>query len=549
MNTKSISFRFYFAVGLMFGLLIVSLLIAAVRIDILNSALVKITDVNSVKQRQAINFRGSVHDRSILIRDLILYSEQASIRQTVAQIRSLETAYNSARDVLDEFMSSYPSEDEARAYRDIQRIEAATLPLVEQIITGTSDGRNSPAALAALDQARPLFVDWLASVNVFIDLKEKDNVELGAQVSAIASSFTVLVIVLGGTALVIGGVTSAFILSRIKKRISSIQDSLSSVSRSSGETDLTVRVDTSVNDELNIIAQACNELLGRLSATMKAVAEGAHSLASSSDTLTGTAKNIKQRSEEQANQTTQAASAVEQLSSSIQQIAAQGAQATEASKRSKENAQDGGDIVGKLIQQMQAISHGVNKSDEVIGELSGKSDSIGKVIQVISDIAEQTNLLALNAAIEAARAGEQGRGFAVVASEVRDLADRTTQATKEIASSITDMQNGTQQAREGMVASRESVSFGVELASSAGNSLDKIVEESVTMLAMTEKMADMTDQQAIASAEISQRVADIQALCNRVVSDVNEVNGTASEFAEEATHINDVASKFKFDLK
>jgi methyl-accepting chemotaxis protein len=546
MNIKSISFRFYFAVGLMFGLLIVSLLIAAIRIDILNSALKQITDVNSVKQRQAINFRGSVHDRSILIRDLILYSDPANIRQAVAEIRTLEVAYNRARNVLDEFMNTYPSDNEARAYREIQRIEDATLPLVEQIITGTNDGSNSPEALAALDLARPLFVDWLAAVNVFIDLKEKDNVELGSQVSAIASSFTILVIVLASAALIIGGGTSALILSRIKKRITSIQDSLSSVSRSSGETDLTVKVDTSVNDELNIIAQACNELLGRLGATMRAVAEGAHTLASSSDSLTGTAKNIKQRSEEQANQTTQAASAVDELSSSIQQIAAQGVQATEASKRSKENAQNGGDIVGKLIQQMQAISTGVNKSDEVIAELSGKSDSIGKVIQVISDIAEQTNLLALNAAIEAARAGEQGRGFAVVASEVRDLADRTTQATKEIANSITDMQNGTQQAREGMVTSRESVSQGVELAGSAGDSLDKIVEESATMLTMTEKMAKMTDQQAVASAEISQRVADIQALCNRVVSDVIEVNGSASEFAEEASHINGVASKFKF---
>jgi methyl-accepting chemotaxis protein len=546
MNIKSISFRFYFAVGLMFGLLIVSLLIAAIRIDILNSALKQITDVNSVKQRQAINFRGGVHDRSILIRDLILYSDPANIRQAVAEIRTLEVAYNRARNVLDEFMNTYPSDNEARAYREIQRIEDATLPLVEQIITGTNDGSNSPEALAALDLARPLFVDWLAAVNVFIDLKEKDNVELGSQVSAIASSFTILVIVLASAALIIGGGTSALILSRIKKRITSIQDSLSSVSRSSGETDLTVKVDTSVNDELNIIAQACNELLGRLGATMRAVAEGAHTLASSSDSLTGTAKNIKQRSEEQANQTTQAASAVDELSSSIQQIAAQGVQATEASKRSKENAQNGGDIVGKLIQQMQAISTGVNKSDEVIAELSGKSDSIGKVIQVISDIAEQTNLLALNAAIEAARAGEQGRGFAVVASEVRDLADRTTQATKEIANSITDMQNGTQQAREGMVTSRESVSQGVELAGSAGDSLDKIVEESATMLTMTEKMAKMTDQQAVASAEISQRVADIQALCNRVVSDVIEVNGSASEFAEEASHINGVASKFKF---
>ncbi|MEM6485484.1 MAG: methyl-accepting chemotaxis protein [Pseudomonadota bacterium] len=546
MNLKTIRSRLTATVGLLLLLMLVSLTVAGFRVNDMSQALTQINEVNSTKQRQAINFRGSVHDRSILIRDLILLEEPSLVREAVSEIRQLEGAYDEARVTMNQLMAAFPDDGEIKAYDRINEIEAATLPLVERIINGTKIYPASSDAYQALELARPLFVDWLASINVYIDMEEAKNQTLGARVTDIASSFTLLVICLAVGALVLGGAVGTFMTTSITSRICQIESQISSVTTADGVSDLTVRMDDRVEDEFGQIAQAYNRLLNKLSGTIGSVAEGAASLARASGELSAKAKQIEGGAASQLDQTAQVASAVDKMSASISDIAAKGASVAETSRKSEENARQGVGIVAKVVKQMQEISTGVSESDLVVSELGDKGQTIGQVIEVINDIAEQTNLLALNAAIEAARAGEHGRGFAVVANEVRELADRTKTATEEIASSITDIQTGTKTASDRMSESRQKVDGGVELVGSAGGALDGIVSESSAVLSMAEGMAAMTDQQAQASTEIAQTVAGIQDLCNVSSEAANDVSMSSEQLAQRAADLDALVKQFKY---
>jgi methyl-accepting chemotaxis protein len=170
------------------------------------------------------------------------------------------------------------------------------------------------------------------------------------------------------------------------------------------------------------------------------------------------------------------------------------------------DAQQGGEIVAKTLDHMKSIASLVEASSTGIAELGARSDEIGRIIEVINDIADQTNLLALNAAIEAARAGEHGRGFAVVADEVRKLADRTTKATGEVATSIKAIQEGTGTAVKSMQSVTERVSVGVELAEQAGKSLGTICDGTGSVAMIIESIASATHEQTSACEEIGRNV-------------------------------------------
>ncbi|MEO1717823.1 MAG: methyl-accepting chemotaxis protein, partial [Planctomycetota bacterium] len=432
--------------GVFIVLLLASLAIAAMRVNTMSNALAVINEVNSAKQRQAINFRGSVHDRAILIRDLVLYEDPASIETAIVEIEALEAAYDAARSELDLLVTQYPAADVDEAYSAINGIEAATRPLVDTIVRERRAGRMNQDVEQALNESRRMFTDWLAAINVLIDKQEAKNLELGGTVSRIASTFTMVVVGPGGAALVIGGIAAFLLVRLISRRIKAIEDGMTAVTRDDHVTDLTIRLDESTGDEFGRIASACNRVLVKLTDTVKSVADASSAVTAESAEASDQAEAIAHTTQRQLDQTGQVAAAIEQMSASIGNIASNGSSAAEAARRSEQRAVEGGNVVREVIQKMQAIAEHVEDCSREVTELSVKGESIGEIIAVINDIADQTNLLALNAAIEAARAGEHGRGFAVVADEVRKLAERTTTATEEVSRSIRDIQSGTHSA-------------------------------------------------------------------------------------------------------
>jgi methyl-accepting chemotaxis protein len=214
-------------------------------------------------------------------------------------------------------------------------------------------------------------------------------------------------------------------------------------------------------------------------------------------------------------------------------------------KEAKVAAEQGGKVVAETVTGMKQIADVVKKSAETVQELGKSSDQIGEIIGVIDDIADQTNLLALNAAIEAARAGEQGRGFAVVADEVRKLAERTTKATKEIAGMIKKIQVETKGAVEGMKEGTKKVDEGIILADKAGTSLTEIVGISQKVGDMVSQIAAASEEQSSASEQISKNVEAISSVTNESATGTQQIARAAEDLNRLTENLQTLITKFK----
>ena len=238
------------------------------------------------------------------------------------------------------------------------------------------------------------------------------------------------------------------------------------------------------------------------------------------------------------------AAAVEEMSQSVAVALEQSNEAANRAKQSGDVATEGGSIVQQTIAGMSSIQQAVTVSSNNVELLGQRSEQIGQVIMVINDIADQTNLLALNAAIEAARAGEHGRGFAVVADEVRKLADRTTTATSEIATSIDQIQKETNEAVERINRGTSEVQQGVELASNAGCSLEKIVNEAAQVRDQIFGIASGAEQQAATAGSISQNVETISQMTRETTAGIKTASVATTQLSQRAMELQELVSRF-----
>ena len=312
-----------------------------------------------------------------------------------------------------------------------------------------------------------------------------------------------------------------------------------------GEGDLTQRVEVNSEDEIgelgkwfNTFVQKINDVIAEVGGVTREVAAAATEIAASSDEM---AKGMS----EQSSQVIQVSSAIEEMSASVVEVARKSGEAAGNASKSGEVAQEGGKVVDETIQGMNAISEAVSAGAASVAELGKRGEQIGEIIDVINDIADQTNLLALNAAIEAARAGEHGRGFAVVADEVRKLADRTTKATEEIGDSIKAIQTETGEAVTRMNAGTEQVKTGVERATEAGRSLQQIVTGAQEVASMIQSIAAAAEEQSAASEEVSRNVDAISAVTRQATEGSSQAASAASQLSTKAEQLQKLVSTFK----
>ncbi len=307
--------------------------------------------------------------------------------------------------------------------------------------------------------------------------------------------------------------------------------------------DLTVSVEP--KSDKDVLGNSFKTMTKNLTGMIRQLQDNSSQLVSAATEIASSSEQMSRGAGDQSQQMGQISTAVEEMSATIVESSRNAGDASDASRSASENATNGGEIVNETIQGMQRITDVVRESAESIGKLASSADQIGEIISVIDDIADQTNLLALNAAIEAARAGEQGRGFAVVADEVRKLAERTGKATGEITDMIKGIQTETKDAVHSMETGITEVDQGRDLADKAGGSLNEIVTMSQRVMDMVTQIATAAEEQSAAAEQISRSVESVASITKETATGAEQSAAAAEELNRQAEGMQSMVAQFK----
>ncbi|NVN91033.1 MAG: methyl-accepting chemotaxis protein [Desulfuromonadales bacterium] len=311
------------------------------------------------------------------------------------------------------------------------------------------------------------------------------------------------------------------------------------------EGDLRQKINVKSNEEIGKLFSAMKRIIDKLSEFAGEVNQMTHTLAESSQVMLTTIEELNASAHDQTTQTDQVASAIIEMSQTLGDVASTADQASKTSQETSVAAQKGYETVEMVMMEMRKIVESVESSSVTIGKLGQSSRQIGDIVETINDVAEQTNLLALNAAIEAARAGEHGRGFAVVADEVRALAERTARATREIGGMITTIQQDTALSVSSMMTSKKEVDGGLQKAEEARSALEHIVDISRKSLDMIDSIASATEEQSVVTSEISKSIENIARGTRTTETASDQVQELAREFAKLSSSLEQTATWFK----
>ncbi|MHB0775831.1 methyl-accepting chemotaxis protein [Halomonas sp. WWR20] len=456
-------------------LMIVLTLISIFQVNAIDRGLTTVNDINGVKQRQAIDYRGSVHDRAIALRDVTLVTDDVRLQALIGEIERLAAHYRSADEQMQQLFTrqSDANTEERRILTDIERIRQRAQPLIQAVIERRQAGDIEGARKLLLDEAGPAMRQWLVDINRFIDLEEAMNERETSAARAMTGSFEIFMVVLCGVAVVIGLLVAILLTRWLLHELGAEPGEVRLFAEKIGRGELSAKARLRHGDRQSIMA-ALVAMAHQLQITVSHVRASAEAVASNSEQIAEGNNELASRTEQQASALAETASSMEQLGTTVQQNADNAHQANAEATNASQVAVRGGAVVGQVV--------------ETMNDLNQRSTQIAEIIAMIDEIAFQTNILALNASVEAARAGEHGRGFSVVASEVRQLAQRSAEAARQINTLISG--------------NLERVEQGARLVAEAGQTTDEIV---TTIQRVTQIMGEISQ----ASAEQSEGVRQV----------------------------------------
>ncbi|HTY59504.1 MAG TPA: methyl-accepting chemotaxis protein [Bacteroidota bacterium] len=370
---------------------------------------------------------------------------------------------------------------------------------------------------------------WVVGSGVYAD-------DIQAEMGTLQQSVLAGVLV----ASVVGIGVGVFVGRRMKSRLTDLIKRMQNA-------DLNTHIEADEKDEIGLLTETFARFVASIRATILKVSESSAAVASASSEISSSTEQIAAGAQEQTSQAGEVASAVEEMTKTIVENSRNATETAGIAKSAREAAEQGGKVVEETVTAMRRIAEVVEQSATTVRALGKSSDQIGEIVSVIDDIADQTNLLALNAAIEAARAGEQGRGFAVVADEVRKLAERTTRATKEIAGMINKIQIDTKGAVDSIQQGTKNVAEGIALADRAGTSLHGIVTNAQKVTDMISQIAAASEQQSSASEQISKNVDAISSVTGETASGAQQIARAADDLNRLTENLREMVLSFNLE--
>lgn len=343
--------------------------------------------------------------------------------------------------------------------------------------------------------------------------------------------------------MVLLGLLAAWVITYlIRMRLKMVVDAMTEVAE--GDGNLSRRLDESGHDEMSHLAVGFNKFVGKIKGVVDLVIEASTMLATEAETMSLSTQKTKQGAIQQQDNTQQMATAIQEMSTIVDEVTVNAGEAADSATMASDKAATGKEIVDQVVNAVNELANEVNQATEVIQTLEKETDSIDVVLGVIRTITEQTNLLALNAAIEAARAGEQGRGFAVVADEVRNLAVRAQQGTEDIQQRIEQLKTQASKAVTVMQQSSESAQHVMGQTSQAGEALLEITQAVSTIDEMNDRIAQSTQRQGIVGSDINQKITTISQIAGQTANDAVATSASSYELSLMAGQLKGLVIQF-----
>ncbi|MCX7913661.1 MAG: methyl-accepting chemotaxis protein [Thermodesulfovibrionales bacterium] len=477
-----------------------------------------------------------------LLRNMLLVEDQKLIDTYMNRVRELQT---SVADKIKFLEGVIRSEEGKRLLSELKIVREEYIKEREKQYDLLKEGKKKEAKELLLTSVANAQNRYLDTIEKNIQFQER---MMQTTVKETESEYkrSIIIMIVSG---LVSFIFLAFSIVVLTKSISNPLTKCTSVAESVSEGDLTKKLDIEESriskDEVGKLMLAISTMAGKIKGMIAELKSTSDTLASASQQLSASSEQMSRGVAEQAGRASQIATSSTEMSQTVIDIAKNASSIASASVDTAKTAKEGEEIVNKAVKEVKAIEKTVTESAQLMTSLGERSQQIGDIVNVIKDIADQTNLLALNAAIEAARAGEQGRGFAVVADEVRKLAERTSKATAEIGNMINAIQQEVEKAVKSMHEATQRVEVGVSHSSMAGSALREIVNKVDSLQSMVQQIASATEEMSTVSEQISADIETVASVSKETSAAADQIAESSSDLSRLAQKLSDLIRQFK----